>query len=420
MMRLCFCSVIGLTGCDTESIANTDGADELVQIPERFEYIGSSSDYWARKSAQSPTRTAKSVVGQEIQEVESNNGAEEEEEEELVNDPGDRWVVVDRHGNAYLEPEQSRPYPIIDQPKRSSGFTTRSDVPGSARDDKIRDLFRTPPRRGPTALPVGLPDVDPAALEERFRAVIGSDNRTVKTSSSYPWGAVGVRLKIDIGSGNYRTCSASYVGPRHVLTSAHCLVGVSAGDVQILPAARGFSYSGDRFPYGIDRWGVLYYVPSGYSPGTTNAKYDYAVVIAADTNSIPGWIGFAAWSASSLYYLDLNDAGYPGRSRTCLDSPTTSGAYAGKCDLYMYRQYTNLTTSGCCTTYFEHDLQDGQSGMPLYYYDSGNGERDVLVVAKGDWSSGANKGHKIRSGSYDTICSAIEDNPSSYYTYGGC
>lgn len=54
--------------------------------------------------------------------------------------------------------------------------------------------------------------------EIRLKGIKGDDNRIIVEAREYPWSAIG---RLNNGLGGY--CSGALIGPRLVLTAAHCL-----------------------------------------------------------------------------------------------------------------------------------------------------------------------------------------------------
>jgi V8-like Glu-specific endopeptidase len=263
-------------------------------------------------------------------------------------------------------------------------------------------------------------DNDPSLKE-----MIGSDDRQLRTSSEYPWRAVGVALvHPDINDATPHYYGSGFmVGPRHVLTAAHVVSddGNSLNPVRAAPAARGEGYSGNRWPWNR-RIVQGYYWPNGWNGGnlSTDARYDYAVLILLDSTSSPGWIGFAYNTVSWTDFWNYHTAGYPGRYNEsggfnyCTASPLADG----RCGGYMYYEYAQVRSVFPGHFYHRHDIQPGQSGSPIYRI-SQNGNRFAYgIVSRG--GAGFNIAHRIRSGSFDSICNWIAANPSTHFTNVSC
>jgi V8-like Glu-specific endopeptidase len=347
-----------------------------------------------------------------------------------------RGILVSADGRAYIEREQAyRPrvarVPSMPESRASRsagpdhlgrealGFGTleTSTIPASGSTQGIAALNAT---NGPAIEgEIGIEPPPPLA-----DTIFDGDGRTLVTTSSYPWRAVGVALlKSDDDSWSRGTGSAAMIGPRAALTVAHAITknGRDWNVLGVGPAARGYSWCDGtglpdaptcKFPFGL-RWVQWYYWPGQWDgDGIT---YDYGVLILADLNWSPGWVNFGYQTTIWLDYSDMNTAGYPAPSKSCAASPDADG----ECGGYMYRQYENTTSVFTNTAYYKFDVQEGQSGAPIYAYDAESDDRVVYIIHKGSDGPYA-YGKRLRSGSFNTICGWVGNWPSSYFNNVSC
>ena len=249
------------------------------------------------------------------------------------------------------------------------------------------------------------------------KVIKGHDGRRLVTSSAYPWRAAGVGI-FESGSQFIRG-SGCMIGPRHVLTAAHVVngSGTEASLIKVVaaPGARGFNYTGARYPYGR-RQVQWYYWPHGWrgGKGLSSLRYDYALLVLEDLPVSPGWLRFGYQSATWTDYRYFNTAGYPGTNFVCADSPLGGASHCGG---YMYRQYERVTAVFPGYFYHAFDISKGQSGSPVYWYDGKTRIVYGMINAEGLTT---NLGHRIREGSYNSLCSWISGFPSEHFPNVQC
>ncbi len=285
------------------------------------------------------------------------------------------------------------------------------DVPSMSVDNPVR--FEEGLR---SFLPMALGGGMASGLARADARSDGVDTRVIfSPTTTYPFRSIA-----QLGSG----CTGTLVGPRHLVTVAHCINGFGTtnfNNFTVRPARNavsgplaapfGSSTILTQPVAGTEAW---YFTYTSWQTAAVDADPradDWGLIVIPDRlGDITGWMGIGAFSANQLRDTTHYNRGYPICTGSRPDNPIScqpSRLYGnkGNCNI---DSFSDVDGSGW-NRLFSHrcDTSGGHSGSAMYgYYDYANGTKN------GPWVVGTHFFSLCDRGAPIPACAAADDYPS--------
>lgn len=187
-------------------------------------------------------------------------------------------------------------------------------------------------------------------------SIIGTDDRTTVSSTTYPYSAVGYMVST-FSDGTTLRGTAFLIAPNVALTAGHMVFDETHGTASSAVFIPG--RDGSTYPYGSTE--VYQFSSTTDWAYNYDDDYDWAVLILTDNiGNDTGWVGFRWYhSYSSCVGLDVEITGYP--------------KYYNNGTTVQYQQYAmtgTITKATDYRLYYTIDTSGGNSGGPIWEADT--------------------------------------------------
>jgi V8-like Glu-specific endopeptidase len=276
-------------------------------------------------------------------------------------------------------------------------------------------------------------DDPPPPFSDRFRVpgVLGDtleDDRRIRITSvatltSFPYRAIGALNQTS--SAGFTGCTGTKVGPRHVITAAHCVLAEDGSWT-----TSGWFHPGQTNSTHPNTGGTAVSWSGVYARDWRNSRrYDYALLYLADRadSYSLGWLGVVWWNSAGSYNGKTATLyGYPAKTGTTDVRKCKASVLANNdCDGWMYGDVDVLDSNAYRSDeQLEYDIDTGpaQSGSSVRDGNNVMGVHWGCAAFGGCGPSSAPRNHaaRFRQSMWDDICSWIGEVDSAFGSHSLC
>jgi V8-like Glu-specific endopeptidase len=229
----------------------------------------------------------------------------------------------------------------------------------------------------------------------------GSDSRAVLDAHPFPRTTI-AQFRPN-GSNTDSTCSGTLVGPRHIITAAHCINAEGTNQWFTIRITPGLNGDGDvrqssLMALGVDGW---YWTPDQWRDPDTKDRRQWDIGLLALPDRLGDTYQYMGVSVKGQSFLK-SEPGYNRGYPNCFGVGAQRGNQPANCQrARMYgdvkvcdAKYFQDKGGGYHRTYWVNcDISAGHSGSPIYHYVKNNGKDapsvSAIVVAESCFTCGS-------------------------------